>query len=609
MESKQIEIKILNYDLEINELEEYLSVNFKETVTGMINSLYVLLKHPKSNSKLIEEIFLELESLIKIEEEDVKLKLIVNLIETLNKRIDNSYNNKSKNDINGFRTRLNRINQSIKIKQERLSEDSITSILRKLIYEEQDLDKIRTILSNRKHIDYSSFEELFKEILEEYIYLENEEDIKYYYKLLVLFIEGSFNKNILNDAKKYLSILNKGGKKEHIKSIIDRFNNSSTTISELAKKYDVNINNELIYIPKEDYNPCKYERHDYTYQNVITIDEEGNKCNDDSFYIERNADGTYTLYIHISDVPSLIERNSRLDLLAYKGAETKYLKDSEITIYPEVVCNDLGSLLGGKRRNVISYIFKLTPSLEVDPDSFTIERGTIDVYKSLSYTEVDKRIKRNSIDDLDNMLKTLDDVATILKNNNLHKEIYRSAENKTTDRETNSARASKSSAAKIVQELMVLANKHLAMYFSKRGYPYIYRIHEKPSEDIDRDLMMILGIDYKTLITNPKCLKILNAIKDKYLNARYSDVNIGHYGLGLDYYSHSTSPLRRYADALGQYTMYDILFNCNFDDKTIYEWEEIVKEVCPYLNDRIKTNSLFASEYHYLLAKRKIRKR
>ena len=609
MESKQIEIKILNYDLEINELEEYLSVDFKETITGMINSLYVLLKHPKSNSKVIEEIFLELESLIKIEEEDVKLKLIVSLIETLNKRIDNSYNNKSKNDINGFRTRLNKINQSIKIKQERLSEDSITSILRKLIYEEQDLDKIKTILSNRKHIDYSSFEELFKEVLEEYIYLENEEDIKYYYKLLVLFIEGSFNKIILNENKKYLSILNKGGKKEHIKSIVDRFNNSSTTIEELAKKYDVNINNELIYIPKDNYKPCEFARHDYTYQNVITIDEEGNRCNDDSFYIERNADGTYTLYIHISDVPSLIERNSRLDLLAYKGAETKYLKDSEITIYPEIVSNDLGSLLGGKRRNVISYIFKLSPSLEVDTDSFTIERGVVDVYKSLSYTEVDKRIKRNSIDDLDNMLKTLDDVATILKDNNLHKEIYRSAENKTTDRETNSARASKSSAAKIVQELMVLANKHLAMYFSKRGYPYIYRIHEKPSEDIDRDLMMILGIDYKTLITNPKCLKILNAIKDKYLNARYSDVNLGHYGLGLDYYSHSTSPLRRYADSLGQYIMYDILFNCNFEDKTIYEWEEIVKEVCPYLNDRIKNNSLFASEYHYLLAKRKIRKR
>ena len=64
-----------------------------------------------------------------------------------------------------------------------------------------------------------------------------------------------------------------------------------------------------------------------------------------------------------------------------------------------------------------------------------------------------------------------------------------------------------------------------------------------------------------------------------------------------------------YADSMGQYIMYDILFNCNFDDKTIYDWEQVVKEVCPYLNERSNNNSLFASEYHYLLGRRKIRKR
>lgn len=609
MESKQIESKILNYDLEIKELGEYLEIDYKETVTGLINSLYVLLKHPKKNIELIEDIFLELENLIKSEEEEVRLKLIINLIDTLNKRIDSSYNNKSKNDINGFRVRLNNINQKIKIKQERLDEDNITSILRKLIYEDRDLENIKTILCNRKHIDYHSFGELFKEILENYTYLEDEEEIKYFYKLIFLFVDGCYNKMVLNDVTNYLNILNKNSKKEHVKSVMNRFNNKSTDIFDLAEKYDVCINNELVYIPNKDYNPCPYARHDFTYQNVITIDDEGNKCNDDGFFIERNADGSYTLYIHISDTPSLIEKNSNLDLLAYKGVETKFLKDCELTIYPEIVSNYHGSLLGGNRRNVISYVFKLSPSLEVDFDSFTIKRGIVDVYKSLSYVEVDKRIKRDSLDNLDVMLKTLDDVATLLKNSNLHKEIYRSAENKTIAIETNSAKASRSSAAKIVQELMVLTNRHVAMYFSKRGYPYIYRVHEEPSEDIDRDLMLLLGIDYKTLVTNPRCNNILNAVKEKYLNARYSSENIGHYGLGLDYYSHSTAPFRRYPDALGQYIMYDILFNCNFDDKTIYEWEEIVKEVCPYLNERIKTNDLFANEYHYLLSKNRIRKR
>jgi len=608
MGSKQFEQKILNYNLEINELNEYYEDNFKEVITGMLNALYVLLKHPKNNKELIEEMFLELESLAKEEEND-NLKLINNLIQNLNKRIEDSFNNKSKNDIIGFRNRLYKINWYIKIKQERIKDDNITSILQKLIYEEKDLDKIKTVLSSRKHIEYETFKTLFKSILEQYILLQDEQEINYYYKLIVLFIESTFNKEILKNADIYLKILSKGNKKEHVKVVEDRFKDKTISFEELTDKYDITVNNSLIYIPNNNYTPCPYQRHDFTYQKVITIDEEGNKCNDDGVYIERNPDGTYTLYIHISDTPSLIEQNSTIDCLAYKGAETKYLKDREITIYPEVISNDLGSLIGGNKRNVISYVFRLTPGLEIIGDSFTIKRGVVSVYKSLSYEEVDMRIKRENIDSLDNMLKTLDDVATLLKNNNLHKEIYRSAENKTTDKETNSAKSSKSSAAKIVQELMVLTNRYVARYFSKRGYPYIYRIHEKPNEEIDDYLMMILGIDQKTLISNPKCIKILNAIKERYLNAKYSEQNLGHYGLGLDDYSHSTSPLRRYSDSLGQYIMYDILFNCNFDDKTIYNWEQIIKEVCPYLNERIKNNNLFANEYHYLLARRKIRKR
>lgn len=609
MGSKQIENKILNYDTDLDELEEFLKENFNETITGMINSLYVLFKHAKKNCDLIEDILYELDFISKTEEEDSKIKLIINSIDSLNKKIDGTYNNRSKNSLCVYRAKLNNINQKFKVKKERLCEDNISCILRKLIYEEKDLEKIKTLLKTRKHINYKNFEIIFKEVLEQYTLLRDEEEIKYYYKLIILFIESGFDKEIFKDASKYLSILNKSGKKEHIKSIEDRLNNRSISIEDLAKKYDVNINNELIYIPNSEYNPCPYKRHDFTYQNVITIDEEGNKCNDDGFYIERNPDGSYTLYIHISDTPSIIKKDSNLDLLAYKSAETIYLSDCEISLYPEIVSNDIGSLLKGKKKNVISYVFKLSPSLEIDPNSFTIKRGVVDVYKTLSYTEVDKRIKRESEDKLDEILKTLDDVATILKNDNLHKEIYRTAENKTTEKETNSLKAKKSPAAKIVQELMVLTNKHVAMYFSKRGYPYIYRVHEEPTEDIDRELMMILGIDYKTLITNPKCVKILNDIKEKYLNAKYSDKNIGHYGLGLDYYSHSTAPLRRYADALGQYIMYDILFNCNFEDKDIYNWEQIVKEVYPYLNERINNNALFASEYHYLLGKRRIRKK
>jgi len=608
MRSKDFEQKILNYELEISDLEEYLDDDFKEVVTGMINSLYTLFKHPKNNRNLIGEIFLELEILIKLQEEDIKLKLIINLIENLNKKIEASYNNKSKNDIIGYRNRLLQIIQNIKIKQERMCENNITCILRKLIYEEKDLDKIRIVVRSKKHIDYHSFEEIFCNILEQYIYLENEEEINYFYKVIILFIESTFNKLILKDVNKYLKILNKGSKKEHVKLIEDRLKDKSIDLDSLERKYDINSSNLLIY-DGSVITECPFMRHDYTYQKVITIDDDDNVCNDDGFYIERNRDGSYTLYVHIADIPSLLKKDSLIDLHAYKKAETIYLKDREISLYPEIISNNLGSLLEGCRRNVITYVFKLSPSLEVDPDSFTVKRGIIDVHKSLSYNEVDKIIRKDHDRELDVMIKTLSILASILKSNNIHKDIYRSIENKATGQDTNSARSSKSAAAKIVQELMILVNKHVDAYFVRRGYPYIHRVHDEPTSEIDRDLMLILGLDAEILANNPKCVKILNAVKENYLNARYSAEPGFHYGLGIENYSHSTSPLRRYADSLGQYIMYDILFNCNFDDKTIYYWEQVIKEACPYLNERIQNNELFSSEYNYLLSKRKIRKR
>ena len=161
MRSKDFEQKILNYDLEISMLEEYIEDDYKEAVTGMINSLYTLLKSPKNNRELIEDIFMELDTLIKLYEEDAKLKLIISLIESLNKRIDGSYNNKGKNDIIGYRNKLLQMIQKIKIKQERMCENNITCILRKLIYEEKDLEKIRIVVRSKKHIDYHNFEEIF----------------------------------------------------------------------------------------------------------------------------------------------------------------------------------------------------------------------------------------------------------------------------------------------------------------------------------------------------------------------------------------------------------------------------------------------------------------
>lgn len=608
MSNREIEQKILNYDLEIYELEEYLDENFVSVMTGMVDALYVLMKHANKNRELIDDIFKEIEGVVTEEKEEVKLKLIVELIKKLNNRIEATYNKKSKNDIIGLKNRLIKILREIENKKADEINNNIMHIFMKLIYEEKSIENIEALIKSKKNIEYKIIDEIFSSVLEDYVSATEEENINYFYKVIVIFVKSCFNKDLSKNSEKYMKILNSGSKREHVKLLIDRLNNKKILQEDLKKKYDVSTNNHLCYKDSE-YNLCDYARHDYTYQKVITIDDEGNECNDDGLFIEKNNDGSYTLYIHISDIPTLIKKDSYLDIMAYKSAETIYLCDNEITVYPENISNNLGSLLEGNVRNVITYRFIVNPNFEIDPDCFKIERSIIKVGKSLSYNEVDRRLKKVGNNYTDTMLVALNCISSILKSGNLYKDIYRKTENKTTGEVTNSSLANKSNAAKIVQEMMILTNSYVDKYFVQRGYPYIHRIHNAPSSDIDKNIMLILGIDSDTLRNNPKCVKILNAVKERYLNAEYSSTSAKHYGLGLDYYSHSTSPLRRYADALGQYVMYDILFNENFDDKTIYKWEHILKEACPYLNERIKNNALFASEYNYLVAKKKIRKK
>lgn len=608
MSNREIEQKILNYDIEICELEEYIDDNFENVVKGMIGALYVLLKKSKKNENKIQDIFKELEYIVEEEKNQIRLTLIGQLIDTLNKRIESTFNNKNKNDISVVRDRMLKITNLIKDKEKNKKYKNVVNILEKIIYKDKEIDKIEAILGNKKNLEYGQFEQVLINILEKYCVLNDEEDIKYYYKVIMILIKGHFSNEISKQKNKFLDILKLYNDKKHVQLLAKRFQDIIITVDELIDKYDVSYNNNLLYI-KQDTNICEYMRHDYRYQKVFTIDDEGNECNDDALYIEKNKDGTYTLYIHISDVPSLIKKDDYLDLRAYKNAETIYLRDSEFTMYPENVSNNIGSLLEGKTRNVITYKYLITPHFEIDLDSFIMKRGVIKVDRCLSYNNVDKRLQREDLNDLNTRLKALDFITTILKNNNIHKDIYRAAENKTTGKKTNSLIADKSNAAKIVQEMMILVNSSVDRYFVDRGYPYIHRIHNAPTSEIDQDIMLLLGIDRKTLLNNPKCARILKAVKEKYLNAEYSSISSPHHGLGTNYYSHSTSPLRRYADALGQYIMYDIVFNNRVDDKTIYYWENVVKEVCPYLNERIKNNALFASEYNYLVSKRKIRKK
>ena len=308
MSNREIEQKILNYDIEICELEEYIDDNFENVVKGMIGALYVLLKKSKKNENKIQDIFKELEYIVEEEKNQIRLTLIGQLIDTLNKRIESTFNNKNKNDISVVRDRMLKITNLIKDKEKNKKYKNVVSILEKIIYKDKEIDKIEAILGNKKNLEYSQFEQVLVNILEKYCVLSNEEDIKYYYKVIMILIKGHFSNEISKQKNKFLDILKLYNDKKHVQLLAKRFQDIIITVDELIDKYDVSYNNNLLYI-KQDTNICEYMRHDYRYQKVFTIDDEGNECNDDALYIEKNKDGTYTLYIHISDVPSLIKKD------------------------------------------------------------------------------------------------------------------------------------------------------------------------------------------------------------------------------------------------------------------------------------------------------------
>ena len=177
MSNKEIEQRILNYDLEIGDLEDYKKEDFVSTVTGMINALYVLMKHADKNVELIDGILEVLENTVE-EKEEENLKIIIELIDRLNNRIDATYNKKNKNNIAPLRIRLIRIIKEIENTKRDEVKSDILKIIRKVVYDDKNITNVEAIINNRKNIDFKIIDEIFSSVLEDYVSSFKEDDIK-----------------------------------------------------------------------------------------------------------------------------------------------------------------------------------------------------------------------------------------------------------------------------------------------------------------------------------------------------------------------------------------------------------------------------------------------
>lgn len=615
VDKKSIKKFILSQEFELEKIIDYLELNFDETIEGIINALFCLMRKYDSNppekdkaDSLIE--LLENLTSIKTSEE---LKVYLGPIIDFNNKISH-LKLKERLLISAPVNRLNNLFNNITNLQLSEINNSKSQYLYYLIFQKRNLYIIEKYLNNSSYILNSRNKEgddIFAILLKKYLYLEeeNQEEISYLYHIILLFLDSKYGKAILKNKEQYLRIIRKSKLEyqEHVIKVLELFDpNFTITLQELEERYGILFDfPNFILTEHNTFQMNNKGRVNYTNQACITIDGIHAECLDDAIYIEKNLNGTYTLYIHITDIPSFVPYHSLTDQEASHRVETIYLRDRNILLYPPRIYNEICSLTPNNNRNVITYIFTLDSNFRLIEDQFQIVPGKIKVAHKMTYEEVDEHLKKPTDNLLDITLYYLAKFAEERKKVTKKKEDYRVYENLARlDTNHESLKIDHSIAANIVHESMILVNYKVAKYFKELSLPYIYRCLKVPStEFIQEQLNKIQQLDSKIIESK----EFLLNLEQNYIEAIYSLTPTYHRGLRLENYSHSTSPGRRYPDSLGQYLIHDFIFNSNIEEENIYAWEYHLKNSIRYFNEKIKNNEIFSSHYNYLSYKKLIK--
>ena len=345
---------------------------------------------------------------------------------------------------------------------------------------------------------------------------------------------------------------------------------------------------------------------------TFTIDPRDAKDFDDALSFEIKKDGNYEIGIHIADVSHYLKEETILDKEAYSRATSVYLVDRVVPMLPEILSNKACSLRPFEDKYTFSAIFSMNEKGDVEKEWFG--RTVINSNARFSYEEAQYLIenKTNTIPkkiSLSNSeYKTSIKIKeAILKLNEISKKLRQKRMNNgaiSFDKKEVKFKLNKENfpekvyfktskeANKLIEEFMLLANKKVAEFISKKTpkKTFIYRTHDKPDTQKLENIQRIISqfghkIDLKNKEkTNKSLNKLLKKIegrKEKNLidtliirsmsKAEYSTKNIGHYGLSFQSYSHFTSPIRRYPDVMTHRLLQNYLDGESSKNATTFE--------------------------------------
>ncbi|HDL17992.1 MAG TPA: ribonuclease R [Bacteroidetes bacterium] len=314
--------------------------------------------------------------------------------------------------------------------------------------------------------------------------------------------------------------------------------------------------------------------------NCFTIDPEDAKDFDDAVSLEKIANGKFRLGVHIADVSHFVEEGSETDKEALKRATSVYLVDRVIPMLPEKLSNQICSLQADQDRLTFSVLMTMDRAGSVL--NYEIKPSVIRSKRRFSYEEVVEILKSGKGDFVQDLTEMRD----------LSQRLFRarlqagSLDFETTEvkieldesgRPVAIHRKKSLESHRLIEEFMLLANRvvaeHIALrlpekYQLNRKWPFVYRIHEKPTKEKISDfanLVKSLGFEFKgkkrihakhlsDVLAQAKGLPeedIINQVMLRSLmKAKYDTKNVGHFGLAFHHYTHFTSPIRRYPDLI-----------------------------------------------------------
>ena len=374
-----------------------------------------------------------------------------------------------------------------------------------------------------------------------------------------------------NPVGKVLDILGKSGDNDtEMNAILAEYG--------LPYNYPIAVEQAAAQLPSDITAEEIASRRDFRDTTTFTIDPVDAKDFDDALSIRSAGEGLWEIGVHIADVSHYVTEGSIIDKEAFKRATSIYLVDRTIPMLPEHLCNFLCSLRPNEEKLTYSVVFTMNEKAEVK--KYEITRGVIKSDRRFSYEEAQEIIEKGE-GEYSEEIKTLNMLAQKMRAKRFQSgaidfqqaQVHFRLDEKGKPLSVYFSESNESH--QLIEEFMLLANRTVAEKIGRKTpgntpKTFVYRIHDQPNpEKLSMLSKFVTKLGYKMKSTQGRStsanalnslLKEVHGSKEQNVieqislrtmqKARYSTGNIGHYGLAFTYYTHFTSPIRRYPDLL-----------------------------------------------------------